>query len=262
MVTVNHVISIVTPVYQAVPEYLAEAYESLVSQELPSGWTWEWIVQADGLEEAGTSAMLPNDHRIRFAAGRHGGPGVARTLALGRVNGELVKVLDADDQLASGVLSRDIAALERSDTGWTTSRVLDLLPDGSTVGFDNDPEEGILTPGAVLAHWQSHGYRAQVHPATLCIRTELVLALGGWMGLPASEDTGLLLAANAVADGYFSVEVGLLYRKWPGQTTAQAAHVDDNDLTSRRTIIERRALALAHDFPHWHYAPTTYRGKT
>ncbi|NQE90361.1 glycosyltransferase family 2 protein [Nocardia terpenica] len=250
----SHLISIVTPVYNAVPEYVADAYKSLVAQQLPTGWTWEWIIQADGLNETDIVSALPDDDRIRFAVGRHGGPGVARTLALGRVNGELVKVLDADDQLTDGSLMRDISALERFDIGWTTSRVLDLLPDGSTLGFDNDPPEGIVPRGAVLQHWRTHNFRAQVHPTTMCIRTQLVLALGGWMALPASEDTGLLLAANAVADGYFSADVGLLYRKWPGQTTAQAAHANEDDLTARRTVIQRRAMALADDFPHWHYA--------
>lgn len=250
----SRVISVVTPAYHAVPEYLADAHKSLAAQQLPPQWDWEWIVQADGLDQAGIAAMLPDDDRIRFAAGRHGGPGVARTLALGRVTGELVKVLDADDQLTDGSLTRDIEALDRFDIGWTTSRVLDLLPDGSTLGFDNDPRDGIVARGAVLTHWLAHNYRAQVHPATICIRTQLVFALGGWMGLPASEDTGLLLAASAVADGYFSSEVGLLYRKWPGQATAQVAHADEDDSAARRTVIHRRALALAQDFPHWHYA--------
>jgi hypothetical protein len=31
------------------------------------------------------------------------------------------------------------------------------------------------------------------------------------MALPASGDTGLLLAANAISPGYFISEVGLLY---------------------------------------------------
>ncbi|MFI5777473.1 glycosyltransferase [Nocardia sp. NPDC051570] len=253
----TRLISIVTPVRQGVPEYLLKAYESLARQVLPNRWNWEWVVQADGLDQLSIAEVLPQDDRIRFAAGRHGGPGVARTLALGRVNGELVKVLDADDQLAAGALARDIDALKLYDIGWTTSRAVDLLPDGSTLEFDDNPSEGIVARGRVLTHWLSHDYRAQVHPATMCIRTQLALALGGWMGLPASEDTGLLLAANAVTDGYFSATVGLLYRKWPGQATAQAAHTDEDDLAARRAVIHRRAVALARDFPHWHYPPST-----
>lgn len=98
------------------------------------------------------------------------------------------------------------------------------MPDGSTIGFDQDPDEGPIQPVEVLQHWLTHGHRAQVHPATLCMRRSLLLMLGGWMALPASEDTGLLLALNAVSTGYFIAEPGLLYRKWDGQSTAAAAH--------------------------------------
>lgn len=96
----------------------------------------------------------------------------------------------------------------------------------------------------VLHHWLAHDHRAQVHPATLCMRRPLLLMLGGWMALPASEDTGLLLALNAVSTGYFIPDAGLLYRKWPGQSTAAAAHVDPAERVARMTIIESRAEAL------------------
>jgi hypothetical protein len=166
-------------------------------------------------------------------------------MALSRTSGELVKVLDADDQLAPGALWRDIEVLsKKANIDWTTSRVLDLLPDGSTVGFDNDPPEGPISRGEVLNHWLSHEYRAQVHPATLCIRREVLLMLGGWMALPASEDTGLLLSLNAVSTGYFIQEAGLFYRKWAGQSTASPAHTAIVERTARMQVIEARARRL------------------
>src|ERR1022692_12615 len=125
------VISVVTPAFQPVPEYLTAAYESLRSQELPEGWQWQWVVQEDG-ETGDVARMLPDDLRISPGSGRRSGEAVTRTLCLSRVTGELVKVLDADDQLTPGTLARNIAVLSRHpDIGWTTSRVLDLLPDGS-----------------------------------------------------------------------------------------------------------------------------------
>ncbi|WP_233558936.1 glycosyltransferase family protein [Micromonospora radicis] len=167
------------------------------------------------------------------------------------MTGEYVKVLDADDQLTAGALARDNAAFEaHPHIGWTTSRVLDLMPDGSTIGWDKDPDGGPISRGAVLAFWQANGYRAQVHPATLCIRRDLLLALGGWMALPASEDTGLLLAASAVSAGYFAREHGLLYRKWPGQVTSQAARRAPVEYEGRMRIIEARAEALASMLPN------------
>jgi hypothetical protein len=37
----------------------------------------------------------------------------------------------------------------------------------------------------------------------------------------------------------------LLYRKWPGQATSQAAHTDEVEWPARMRIIEARAESLA-----------------
>ncbi|RZT81195.1 glycosyl transferase family 2 [Micromonospora violae] len=250
MENLTQLVSVITPVHAPSIEYLAGAYESLAKQEMPDGWDWEWLVQEDGQAAALVDA-LPHDPRISLGTGRPGGPGVARTLALARVSGQLIKVLDADDQLTPGALARDIVAFDaHPQIGWTTSRVLDLLPDGSTAGWDKDPAGGLIDRGSVLSFWRANDYRASVHPATLCLRRDLVFALGGWMALPASEDTGLLLAANAVSAGYFTREYGLLYRKWPGQVTSHAAHREPAEYQARMRIIEARADTLASMLPN------------
>ncbi|ANZ17256.1 glycosyltransferase family 2 protein [Streptomyces noursei] len=244
-------IIVVTAVHAPSARFLPDAYASLCRQELPRGWEWRWVVQEDGKSDA-VAPHVPDDPRVTFRQGRPGGPGVARTIALSRADGDYVKVLDADDQLTPGTLARDLAALEGDrDLGWATSRVLDLLPDGSTVGFEGDPEAGPIERGAVLDFWTAHDFRAQVHPASLCVRRDLLLALGGWMALPASEDTGLLLALNATSRGWFSSEVGLLYRKWPGQVTSQASHVEAAERAARMAVVAARARELAR-FP-WRY---------
>lgn len=235
---------IITAVHGPSARYLTGAYDSLRAQRLPDGWEWHWVIQEDG-KGAEVAPHVPDDDRVTFRQGRSGGPGVARTLALGHADGEYVKVLDADDQLLPGALARDLAALESDPSlGWATSRVLDLLPDGTTAGFPGDPAPGPIERGAVLDHWAAHDYRAQVHPATLFVRRDLLVALGGWMALPASEDTGLLLALNAVARGWFSAEVGLLYRKWPGQATSQPSHTEAAERDVRMAVVEARARAL------------------
>lgn len=237
-------VSVITPVHPPSAEHIQAAYNSLVSQELPAGWTWEWVVQEDG--RTGVPAgLLPDDGRISAGSGRRGGPGVARNLALARIRGSLVKTLDADDLLTAGALSRDIEVFEkRPDIAWTASPALDLLPDGTTLGFDGDPEEGVLTGSAVFDHWRAHDYRPPIVPGTLCIRRSLLVALGGWMALPASEDTGLLMAASVVSDGYFLAEPGLYYRKWSEQSTNQEAHSDPEEFAARMRLIEARAHAL------------------
>ncbi len=237
------VISVITPVHPPSLPFLAEAYASLTPQELPSGWTWEWVVQEDG-ETGLLDGVLPRDERVRPGSGRKGGPGMARMLALSRASGELIKALDADDVLAPGALARDIEALGNPAIGWTTCSVHDLLPDGTTIGFDSDPAEGPIERGAILRYWQKNGYLSSVVAGTLCIRRELLLELGGWMALPASEDTGLILAANASSDGYFLATCGMFYRKWDGQVTKSAAHNDDAERLARMQLIEERAETI------------------
>ncbi|MFE0256062.1 glycosyltransferase family 2 protein [Streptomyces sp. NPDC059010] len=238
-------VTVVTAVHGPSAAFLPEAHKSLTAQELPAGWEWHWVIREDGRTDE-VRPYVPDDARVTFRQGRPGGPGMARTMALAHAEGEYVKTLDADDQLAPGTLARDVAVLEAHPAvGWTTSRVLDLLPDGSTVGFPYDPAEGPVERGAVLDFWAAHDFRAQVHPATLCVRRDLLLGLGGWMALPASEDTGLLLALNSVSRGWFSAEVGLLYRKWEGQMTGQPSHVDPAERAARMAVVEARARALA-----------------
>ncbi|MFF2065842.1 glycosyltransferase family 2 protein [Streptomyces sp. NPDC058200] len=240
----TNVVTVVTAVHEPSAHFLPEAYASLLDQDLPEGWDWQWLIQEDG-ESTGVAPHVPDDPRISFGQGRHGRAAMARTMALARADGQYVKVLDADDKLTPGALTRDLAALmDNPSVGWATSRVLDLLPDGTTLGFDQDPSQGFLERGTVLDHWKAHDFRAPVHPATLFIRRDLLLALGGWMALPASEDTGLLLALNAVSRGWFTAETGLLYRKWPGQVTGQAAHVDKEEREARMAVVEARANAL------------------
>lgn len=157
--------------------------------------------------------------------------------------------------LTDGALARDIAALDQDAAiGWATSRVLDLFPDGSTVAFEDDPPQGPIEKGVILEHWRSHDFIAQVHPASLCVRRDLLIALGGWMALPASEDTGLLLSLNAVSRGWFTRdEPGLLYRKWPGQATAQPSHLGAREREARMALVDARARHLM--WLDWRYPP-------
>lgn len=250
-------ISVVTAVHPPSIPYLAEAYASLAEQRMPAGWDWEWLVQEDGQTGALGESLPDDDTRIHAGASRRGGAAITRNMALSRARGRLVRVLDADDRLTPGALSRDIAVLTaRPAVGWTTSRVLDLLPDGSTVGWEHaDPPDGVLTGEAILRYFEQNSYRLPVHPATLCIRRNLALALGGWMALPAGEDTALLLAAAAVCDGYFIHEPGLLYRKHQAQITSDEAWTEPVEWTARMQLIQARTRALGDLWSRERLAP-------
>lgn len=246
--TAEHVVSVITPVHPAKAGFLDEAYDSLAAQELPAGWAWQWVVHEDG-PDAELAARIPDDKRISYAAGRAGGPAVARTIALARTDGELIKVLDADDVLAPGALAREVDVLTtHPDIDWTTSRAPNLLPDGSFDPYCCNPESGRIAKGAFIEQQITDDYEPPVHPATLCVRRDLLLMLGGWMALPASEDTGLLLALNAVSTGYFIGETGLWHRRWDGQSTEGTNYADDEERAARLRVVHLRAQALGRQF--------------
>lgn len=237
-------ISVITPAYRAEPTFLAEAYESLRRQSLPSGWEWEWLVQSDGHEPPPLPVDAYNDTRVKPASGPKSGPGTTRNLALERSMGAFIQNLDADDILAhQNVLANSINILtENPKVGWTTSRALDLMPDGSLIGVDTEPPPGRLPRGLVYEWWVGRGYVLSVHPATICIRRELLIAVGGWMAFPVAEDIGMLLAVSTFAPGWFIGEVGLHYRKHPGQTTPSDTPADV--LQTRWKFLGERVQAI------------------
>ena len=239
-------VSVITAVLPSASQHIAEAWDSLKAQDLPAGWTLEWIIHVDGPGRL-TNDFTVDDGRVELhQSTTREGPAIARTLALGRATGDLVKVLDADDILTLGQLAREIEVFERFPAVvWSTSRVLDLLSDGSTVGFPEDPPPGVIEQDSVISHWRTHHHRASVHPATLCMRADELRSLGGWMALPASEDTALLLVLNALYQGYFLSEPGLMYRKWDQQMTAQDRFKSSAEQAIRYSVIEDRLDSIA-----------------
>jgi hypothetical protein len=243
------VISIITAVFDGGHRYLKETYKSLADQELPDGWTWQWVVQEDG-DSGRPIAELPSDQRISSALGRRGCAATARNLALARAEGVLVRALDADDVLLPGALMRDIAALiEHPDIAWCVSPAVDLLPDGTLRPGPRDPDPGPMPP-SFLADGERRGF-LQVLGTTLCTYAELVRALGGWPALTQAEDAGLLLAAEAVSSGWMLDKPGLLYRRWDGQTTAGRDPADKAKDSPQRDAIQAQIDALGATGWRW-----------
>ncbi|UGT58862.1 glycosyltransferase family 2 protein [Nocardia asteroides] len=236
-------ISVITAVAVGTPaDHLAAAYASLTGQDLPVGHQWEWIVQLDGDGVLELPEPTARDDRVLVGRGPHGGPAMARSLALTRSSGAIVVNLDADDQLTHGALGRIVDALIDPDTGWTTSAVIDLLPDGSRRRFDADPPGGRLHQGAVTKHWTTHDWALLVHPSTLAARREIVIAIGGWLGVPVSEDMGLLVGLDQLAHGTFIAEPGVLRRIHDQQMTRRPDH--QQLVAGLRGLIWDRAIAL------------------
>lgn len=248
-------ISLITAVCEGREQYITEAYESLCAQTMPDGWDWQWVVQEDG-ETGKPLALLPDDDpRISAGQGRAGRAPMARTMALERAEGVLMRTLDADDVLPEGALHQDITMLiERPDIAWCVSGALDLIPDGTLEPGPYDPPPGDL-PSGFLRDGEAQGH-LQVVGTTMCTYTDLVRALGGWMALPASEDVELLLAAEAVSPGVMCPEIGLLYRQWPGASTEDPDYARDGESRARRNALLARADALSR--AGWRWSPSGF----
>lgn len=240
----TRIVSVVTPVHEGGDAYLHEAYESVRDERerLPDGWDLQWLVQEDGTTGE-PFRTLPDEPWISTGGAARGGAGVARTMALPRATGELVRALDADDLLAPGGLVRDIDAMEaHPGTGWCISAGLDLLPDGSTAPGPYDPPEGPLAYETLLTAYDDDLF--PVLGTHLTARTPLLLAVGGWPALPAWEAIAVVLRCAAVSDGWMIGTPGGLYRKHPAQTTAQAAYAGVADAAQLRAAVREQAEAL------------------
>lgn len=248
-------ISLLTPVVDGSHHYLGELYASIVKQELPGSWEWQWVVQEDG-DTGRPLAGLPDDPRISAGTSTRGRAATARTLALGRATGLLVRAVDADDILTEGALLRDITTLlSNPGIAWCVSATQDLLSDGTLRPGPRDPDPGPL-PEGFLASGEAEGL-LQVVGTTLCTYTELVRALGGWQALPREEDVALLLAVEAMSKGWMIGEVGLLYRRWGGNTTEYVDNRLPSAATACRSVILDRVLALKNS--GWRWSPPETR---
>ncbi|MFI1524754.1 glycosyltransferase family 2 protein [Kitasatospora cineracea] len=241
-------ISVVTPVRPGKHAFLTEAWASLHEQTLPPGWEWEWLVQQDG-PDGSVWDVLPQDPRIHSGSARAGGAGVARTMALGRARGTLVRALDADDLLLPGALHRDVTALHSSGAAWCVSACLDLMPDGTLRPGPWDPPEGPLELAPLREQFE-----AGIFPVVgthLTARTDLVRALGGWPAYPALEALAMVLFCAALAPGVMIARPGGIYRKHPGMTTSEASYQRETDFDALHRSILMRLDSLARGGVSW-----------
>jgi len=231
-------LSVLTAVHGDRAEVLAAAGESVAAQVLPPSWELEWVVQEDGerprLGEVAQASYAANGAQLGVA--------VTRNLALARVHGELVRVLDSDDVLLPGALARAIGAFSvhpeiRSVVG--RPRMADA------VYFQLLPE-GVHARGAIGAYVKEHR-RSPIHCAGLTARTAIIRAVGGWCANPRAEDIELVAAISELAPGYVDATPSWLYRSHEGQTVRQpgwrALHAESYLMIHQR-LAAARALGL------------------
>ncbi|MGA6165160.1 hypothetical protein [Amycolatopsis magusensis] len=100
--------------------------------------------------------------------------------------------------------------------------------------------------------YHEHGQkRLSVQAVTFAAHTDLVWALGGWPALTGAETDGLLLAAEAVSNGWFIAQPSLLYRKHAAQTTASSRYWHQSESNARFAAVRQRADALQRSGWTW-----------
>ncbi|MFD4672406.1 glycosyltransferase family 2 protein [Lentzea sp. NPDC058450] len=212
------IVSIITAAYAPSGQFLMETAGSVAEQSLPNGWTLEWIIQEDG-EQPALADSLTGIPGVRYEANDGQlGLAVTRNLALSRVSGELVQVLDHDDLLLPGAIELLVSRFIENPIHWAVGQADDLMPDGERRSYPSALEFGVVPPKVVNEWATERKGNWPVHCAGLMMRTESVRALGGWAGLPAEDDISLFAALSEVTSGYCEEAVTWLYRQHAGQT--------------------------------------------
>lgn len=241
-------LSIVTAAYAPLSDYFDETISSVLGQEVPNGWEFEWLIQEDG-EVPGLASTVEHLPNIRYAANRaHTGIAATRNLALTRATGDVVQVLDHDDVLLPGAWTRILPHFDQPDVHWAVGQADDLLSDGSRRGYESAIDFGRVPAGLVNTWAIEHGGNWPIHCAGLFLRTELVRALGGWGGAPVDDDIIMFAGLSELVDGYNDSAVTWLYRVHERQTSKSATWRERSS-DGRRIALQRieavRAVGLA-----------------
>lgn len=225
---------------------LLRAHNSLAHQVLPPGWAWQWVIQEDA-ERPSLETLLPKDPRIEFDFnGGHFGPAITRNLALIRARGGIVRNLDDDDELAPDALALDIEAfVTHPGLAWVTSEAADVTTHGEIKRHSTPFPAGPVAAGALTEAWLLSPERVPpVHPATMCVKTDVLRSLGGWMAMPFSEDTGLLMATASRFPGRHGGHVSLFYHRGPLQVSETQSLKTRESKSARAALITQRIRAM------------------
>jgi hypothetical protein len=235
-------LSVLTAAHAGRADLLARAGESVAAQRLSDGWRLEWVVQEDGPEPSLAGVVERFPFARHAAHGEQLGIATTRNLALTRVDGELVHVLDSDDELLPDALSVALEAFRAHPAvHWVAAQADDLLPDDTRKSFALEYPAGYVEAGKINEFTAERG-EPPIHCAGLTMRTRTVRALGGWGANPRSEDSALFVALAELTPGYITPEVTWLHRWHASQTTGE--HGWRTLREESMTMVRQRLAAL------------------
>lgn len=224
------------------PELLASAAASLARCRLPEGWSHEWLLVLDGDADAPTGLAV--EPRLLRTHPRARGVAAARTVGATAARGDLLMVLDADDELPTGALAALLdGLLDEPAAAWAAGARWDVVDAaGALLETRTSPlPSGLVKSGEVTAFRRLHG-RCPIPPAQLLLRREALWAAGGWPPLAIEEDTALLLALDAVSPGVLVDDLCLRSRRHESQGTADLAGLTPS-FVAAEAWLQARGLA-------------------
>jgi glycosyltransferase involved in cell wall biosynthesis len=219
-------VSLLTPVHRhdRVEAFLTELYTSIQQQDLPAGWTLEWVVREDGEHPVLgdlVRQIVGKDPRVVYGANHtQGGPAITRTQAFHDSCGEIVLGIDHDDYLEPGGLRAMVEALvTHPRAAWVTGKTFEMSEQGEHSERETFVSPGYINAGHTLRLWNTEGISTPWYPTATAYRRSVVAFLGGWPANIAAEDTELLACITAGWDGVVLDTPIMTRRRWSGQIT-------------------------------------------
>lgn len=249
--------SVIIPVYNTPPEYLAEAFDSVVEQIYPD---WELCVADDASTSEATRKVL-DDYQAELGDRFHftrlaGNSGIAKAsnAAAALATGDFIALLDHDDLITpDALLEMAVRINKQPDADIVYSDEDKLTLDGRLVDTFHKPD---FSPEMMLS------YNYMCHFTV--IRKTVFDHVGGFHeGFDGSQDHDLFLRVTEVARRVEHVPKVLYHwRKIPGSTAADAAakggHWRDSGRNALQAALERRGWQGSVENG---LTPTTYRVK-
>lgn len=243
-------VSILVPVYNTEPAWLAAAVDSVRAQTYPH---WQLCLANDCSDRQETLDFLDglDDPRIRVIhLPRNGGIAAASSAALAAADGEFVALLDHDDLLFPDALLESVAVLDRTGADFCYS-------DEDKIDGKGRHVEPHFKPDFSPEYFHSCNYLCHFS----VIRRSVVEAAGGFRpGFDGAQDYDLFLRCAEISDRIEHVPRILYHwRKHAGSTAEASAAKPKSWEAGRRAIaqsLERRQIAAQVELADY---PNTYR---
>lgn len=237
-------VSIILPVYNTNPEYLAVCLESVLAQSYVN---WQLCIIDDASTSKATrdhlSLYAKRDPRIKLKRSDHNGHiSVASNEAIKIADGEFIALLDHDDMLWPNALYE----------------VVKLLQKHKDADFIYSDEDKIESNGVVhfapffKPDWSPHFLECINYITHFSvIRTELVRSVGGFdNSLVGAQDWDLFFRVSEKTDKIYHIPTILYSWRAHPSSTAHSLAIKDYALKSQEEAIKRHFVRTNQSVKH------------